>query len=240
MNIMITGTSSGIGNGLAKEFLERGNKVWGISRRKKDELDGHENYKHLQLDLTHHKKVKELVPGFIGEQGSFDLVVLNAGILGDIRWMEEVDVDGMKKVMEINVWSNKVLLDVLFGMGLKIRQVVGMSSGAALRSTPGWGPYSMSKAALDMLMNIYSKEYPDTHFIAFAPGLVDTEIQEHIYSLEETEKYPALKRLQDARHTEQMPDAETAAPMLIEGFEKALEHESGSHVDVREMRISDF
>ena len=240
MDIFITGTSSGIGYGLAKEYLGRGNKVWGISRRKKDKLDAHENYRHLQLDLTHHKKVREVLPGFIGGQDSFDLVVLNAGILGDIKWMEEVDVEGMKRVMEINVWSNKVLLDVLFDMGLKIKQVVGMSSGAALRSTPGWGPYSLSKAALDMLMNIYSKEYPETHFIAFAPGLVDTEIQEHIYSLGETDKYPALKRLQQARYTEQMPDPEAVAPRLIEGFEKALQHESGSHVDVRELRISDF
>jgi NAD(P)-dependent dehydrogenase (short-subunit alcohol dehydrogenase family) len=235
MNVIITGTSSGIGYGLAKEFLERGNKVWGISRRKKDELDGHENYRHLRLDLTHHKTVRELIPGFIGDQDSFDLVVLNAGILGNIKLMEEIDVDGMKKVMEINVWSNKVLLDVLFGMGLKISQVVGMSSKAALRSTPGWGPYSMSKAALDMLMDIYAKEYPDTHFSSFAPGLVDTGIQEHIYSLGETDKYPTLKRLQEARFTEEMPDAVTAAPMLIEGFRKALRYDSGSHVDVREM-----
>lgn len=235
MNVIITGTSSGIGHGLAQEYLKRGSHVWGISRRKNDALDGNERFRHLQLDLTHHNTVKEVFPGFLGSQHSFDLVVLNAGILGDIKLMKEIDVDGMKKVMEINVWSNKVLLDVLFEMGIKIRQVVGMSSMAALRSTPGWGPYSMSKAALNMLMNIYAKEYPDTHFTSFAPGLVDSEIQEHIYSMKDHGKYPTIQRLKDARYTEEMPDAVKAAPMLIEGFEKALRYESGSHVDVREM-----
>jgi len=235
VNIIITGTSSGIGYGLAREFLDRGRQVWGISRRKKDHLEENENYRHLQLDLTHHKKVKKMIPEFLGEQNSFDLLVLNAGILGDIKLMDEIDVNGMKKVMEINAWSNKVLLDTLYQYGVKIRQVIGMSSMAALRSTPGWGPYSMSKAALDMLMNIYSKEYPGTHFSSFAPGLVDSEIQEQLYSMEESHKYPTIKRLKDARFTELMPDAVTAAPKLIEGFEKALRYDSGSHVDVREM-----
>ena len=235
MDIFITGTSSGIGHGLAGEYIDRGHNIWGISRRKSDVLSGKKNYRHLHLDLTHHDKVKKLIPKFIKQQSSLDLVVLNAGILGDIKLMHEIGIDGMKLVMEINVWSNKVLLDTLFKCGVKIKQVIGMSSKASLRSTPGWGPYSMSKAGLNMLMNIYAKEYPETHFSAFAPGLVDSEIQEYIYSIEDTDKYPTTKRLQDVRFTDLMPDPATAASMLIEGFEKALLYESGSYVDVREM-----
>ncbi len=235
MKVIITGTSSGIGFGLAKEFINRGAEVWGVSRREVRELTKYNNYIHLQLDLSSHDKVKKIIPEHFYDVRNIDLLVLNAGILGDIKWMSEIDVEGMKQVMEINVWSNKVLLDVLFSAGIQIKQVVGISSKAALRSTPGWGPYSMSKAGLDMLMNIYAQEYPDTHFSALAPGLIDSEIQETIYNIKETEKYPTIKRLQEARYTDDMPDAISAAPMLIEGFEKALKYESGIHVDVREM-----
>jgi len=235
MNVLVTGTSSGIGFGLAMEFLKRGAEVWGISRRDVIELKARKNYYHLKLSLSDHDAVCNEVPEFLSNQKTYDLVVLNAGILGDIKWMSEIDVDGMKKVMEINVWSNKVLLDVLFAAGIQIKQVLGISSKAALRSTPGWGPYSMSKAGLNMLMNIYAQEYPDTHFSALAPGLIDSEIQETIYNIKETDKYPTIKRLQEARYTDDMPDAISAAPMLIEGFEKALKYESGIHVDVREM-----
>jgi NAD(P)-dependent dehydrogenase (short-subunit alcohol dehydrogenase family) len=234
-NILITGTSSGIGHGLAKEYLRRGATVYGISRREAGDFNQNKNYHHLQLDLTDFDRVRETIPSFLGGNDRIDLVVLNAGILGDIKLMSEIGVEPMKRVMEINVWANKILLDVLFEMDIAIKQVVGMSSKAALRSTPGWGPYSLSKAGLDMLLNIYSAEYPDTHFAAFAPGLVDSEIQEIIYNEKETDKYPATKRLQEARYTDDMPDAGTAAPMLIEGFEKALSYDSGSHVDVREM-----
>ncbi len=235
MNVLITGTSSGIGYGLALEFLKRGEIVWGISRRISDELEKYENYRHLQLDLTDYSKVESQLPGFVADATSFDLLILNAGILGDIKWMSEIGVDAMTKVMEVNVWANKSLLDILFSQKSDIKQVVGISSKASLRSTPGWGPYSMSKAGLNMLMNIYAKEYPDTHFIAFAPGLVDSEIQEEIYNIKDTDKYPSTKKLQDARYTELMPDGVSAAKMLIEGIKKSLGYESGSFTDVRDM-----
>lgn len=235
MQVLITGSSSGIGHGLATEFLSRGADVWGISRRNAEDLSADKHYRHLLLDLTDYAKVRRSIPAFLKEQERLDLIILNAGMLGPIRWISELGLDDMKQVMEINVWANKVLLDILLRQLKEVEQVVGISSGASLRSTPGWGPYSMSKAALNMLMNIYAKEYPDTHFTAFAPGLVDSEIQEEIWNIEETDDYPAAKRLQEARYTELMPDARAAAPMLIEGMQKALEYDSGSFVDVREM-----
>ncbi len=89
------------------------------------------------------------------------------------------------------------------------------------------------KAVID---DAAAKEHPDTHFNAFAPGLVDSEIQETIWQIGETDKYPTIKKLQDARYTDTMPDATKAAPMLIDGMEKALQYESGSFVDVREIQ----
>lgn len=235
MNILITGTSSGIGHGLARTYIDRNVTVFGISRREPKDLIRKTGYYHLCLDLTNSKQMKSDIHEFLKNQQHFDLVILNSGVLGEIKLMNDVSVEEMKEVMEINVWANKTLLDQLFAMHVKIKQVVGMSSGAALRSTPGWGSYALSKASLDMLMNIYAKEYPETHFCGFAPGLVDSEIQEYIYSLEDTDKYPSAKKLQEARYTELMPDAITIAPMLIDGMKKALQYESGSHVDVREL-----
>ena len=235
MIVLITGTSSGIGLGLATEFLNQGAEVYGISRREPDQLLTHTNYHHLTADVTQGDSLATAISDFIDGIKKIDLVVLNAGILGEIKYMNEVSIEEMKRVMEVNVWANKFLLDLLFKMGVKIKQVVGMSSKAALRSSPGWGSYSLSKAGLDMLMNIYAKEYPETHFSAFAPGLVDSEIQDYIYEIKDVEKYPSAKNLQEARYTETMPDAMTAAPRLIEGMHKALNYESGSHVDVREM-----
>lgn len=235
MNVLITGTSSGIGSGIAKEFLKQGNSVWGISRRVDLELIKNSNYKHLQLDLTDYHKLEEEIPFFIEKIQNLDLLVLNSGILGEIKWASEQSVDEMKRVMEVNVWGNKVLLDILFKQDFKITQVVGISSGASLRSTPGWAAYALSKSALNLLMQAYSVEFTKTHFSALAPGLVDTEIQEYIYNVADKEHYPAVKRLSEARYTEVMPTPETAAPKLIESFKKAMDYPSGSYLDIREM-----
>lgn len=235
MTILITGTSSGIGQGLAREFVSRGAHVLGISRRDAGPLMQEERYSQLKMDLTDYDRVREELPEFLNDVSHLDLVILNAGVLGEVGWMTEVGVEEMKRVMEINVWANKVLLDTLFQEVAEVEQVVGMSTKSSIRSSPGWGPYSVSKAGLNMLMNVFAKERPDTHFIAFAPGLVDSEIQETISTIREKEKYPAVEKLQKARHTPEMPDPLTAAPALIRGIEKALECESGSFVDVREM-----
>ena len=54
-NILITGTSKGIGNFLAKKFLKTGNNVWGCSRKKNNIK--HKNYFHKKLDLSDEKKI---------------------------------------------------------------------------------------------------------------------------------------------------------------------------------------
>ena len=90
MNILITGTSSGIGYGLAKEYLNRNAKVWGVSRRKPDNLLNNPNYRHLQLDLTQSNEVEKQIPGFTKGITQFDLLILNSGVLGGIKNMNEV------------------------------------------------------------------------------------------------------------------------------------------------------
>lgn len=237
MRVLITGSSSGIGNGLAKEYIKQGAKVFGISRRKPADLEREQEYHHLSLDLTDYESARNEIPKFLEGIEKLDTVILNAGVLGRISFAREVPLEEMKRVMEINVWANKMLLDILLKEVKEIRQVVGMSSKASLRCTPGWGPYSISKAGLNMLMNVYAKEHTGTHFIAFAPGLVDSEIQEEIWNIKDAEKYPSAERIQGVRYTEEMPDADTAAPMLIKGMKKALEYESGGFVDVREMQV---
>ena len=100
MNVFITGTSSGIGKGLAQEFVSRGHAVWGVSRRDTSFDDATGTYVHCNVDLTDFDAVKKLIPDFISDVHVFDLVILNAGVLGDIALMPELDVVEMKRVME--------------------------------------------------------------------------------------------------------------------------------------------
>ncbi|MFW5658126.1 MAG: SDR family NAD(P)-dependent oxidoreductase [Bacteroidota bacterium] len=236
MNIFITGISSGIGNGLTKYYLNSKHRVYGVSRHKPDIPDDKGQLFFRSLDISDFEKVKADIPLLLQNIDNLDVVILNAGILPEIGDLTDTSLEELKRVMDVNLWANKVLIDILFKTVDKIRQVVAISSGASVSGSRGWNGYAISKAALNMMIKLYSREYPATHFSAFAPGLVDSKMQAYIARLEENKKFPVLEKLHDARGTDAMPSADKAAPVLAEGFALAREYESGSFIDIRKMK----
>ena len=113
--------------------------------------------------------------------------------------------------------------------------MVAISTGASQSGNRGWNGYSLSKAALNMLIQLYAGERPETHFTSFAPGLVDTAMQDYLTNLPRDDRYPPLEILKAAKGTESMPDGETCARKLIEVFPKLLSLASGSYADIRRL-----
>lgn len=234
MNILITGTSSGLGFGLAKHYLNNNHQVFGISRNHNPELNSRKNFKFLSHDISRFTELKTKVAGLLANNNKLDLVILNAGILNEVKDLYYTTLEEIEEVMKVNVWANKVLIDLLFRRLEKIDQIVAISSGAAVSGSRGWNAYALSKATLNMLISLYAKEFTNTHFCALAPGLIDTKMQEYIYTLDE-EKYPVIEKLKKARGTSQMPGPTEAAKIISKGIENALNHDSGLFLDVRDM-----
>jgi benzil reductase ((S)-benzoin forming) len=216
--VFITGVSSGIGPALVREYLRRGDEVHGISRRAPADLFDFDRFYYASLDLHDHERATQATLSFLDEVDHLHLAILNAGILGEFGDLAEQSLGELKHVMEVNLWANKTVIDCLFADGRRVDQVVTMSSAAALSGNRGWAGYALSKAALNMLTRLYARENPRTHFAALSPGLVDTAMQEEIAHLPHDDRYPSLDRLRSRRHTADMPDAQTAAPALIEAM----------------------
>lgn len=234
--ILITGTSRGLGLALAREFLKSGHEVRGCSRGPSPLTDEYaDSYRHQEIDLAGEAGARRAFGELIGGVECFDRVILNAGILPPIRDLKETPMDSLRETMEINVWSNKWILDALGCMRSKPGQVVAISSGAAVSGSRGWNGYSISKAALNMLVKLYAAEEPEVHFTSLAPGLVDTAMQEYISSIEKDADYATVRRLKAARNTPDMPSAEEAARSIIRLLEPLKEYESGTFVDIRKM-----
>ena len=232
--IYITGVSSGLGYGLAKVYLELGANVYGCSRREpKDLIERGLNFQ--PIDLSDAVSGADLLNDHIESVNTVDVAILNAAKLGTIQDMQETPLADLRETMEINVWSNKWILDVLFANERTVRQVVAISSGASQSGSRGWNGYSLSKAALNMLIKLYAGERPETHFTSFAPGLVDTAMQDYLTDLPEDDRYAPLKVLKAAKGTSDMPDGETCARKLIDAFPKLLQLESGSYADIRRL-----
>ena len=234
MKIFISGVSSGLGYGLAKVYLEMGYKVYGCSRREPKDLV-EQGLHFAGIDLNDSVAGKRSFCKLINDVPNFDLVILNAGKLGQIRDMKETSLEDLRETMEINVWSNKWLLDCLFVDERSVKQVVAISSGASQSGSRGWNGYSLSKSALNMLIKLYAGERSQTHFTSLAPGLIDTAMQDYLTNLPHDPRYKPLDILKAAKGTEIMPDGETCARRLIEVFPELLQVESGSYVDIRKL-----
>jgi benzil reductase ((S)-benzoin forming) len=235
--ILITGASAGIGRALSEAWLERGQRVLALQRRSSG-LAGRPGFAELPADLADLDALPARVRQLLGGITELDRVVLNAAIGSELRDIGATPLAALRHSMDVNTWSNKVILDAIFGAGVRVKQVIGISSGAAVRGSRGWNGYALSKAAFAMLIQLYAAEQPDTHFCSLAPGIVQTQMQDDLlgYSAEQRERFPALQRLLAARGTPDMPLPDVAALGLLEAFDLARTEPSGAFLDVRTLR----
>ncbi|MCI5539611.1 SDR family NAD(P)-dependent oxidoreductase [Campylobacter lanienae] len=75
-NIIITGTSKGIGNALAKLYLDEGHTIIGCSKSKSNIT--HTNYHHYAIDATDEKSVIDMIRD-IGRKFKIDILINNIG-----------------------------------------------------------------------------------------------------------------------------------------------------------------
>ncbi|MBT8343105.1 MAG: SDR family NAD(P)-dependent oxidoreductase [Sulfurovum sp.] len=229
-NILITGVSSGLGEALAKTYLENGDNVYAIGKTIPKKLDHYPHFFFFPYDLSETFMLRSTLKEFLIHR-SFDIVILNAGLLGEIQTLSQTELHDIKNVMEVNVWANKELIDTLHE-NAQVKQIVGISSGAAVNGSKGWGAYSLSKSGLNMLLNVYAKELPEIHFTALAPGVIHTPMVQHIIDEVNDEVYPSAKKLKEGN----IQTPQEAAKYLIALFPQLLTYESGSFLDVRTMK----
>jgi benzil reductase ((S)-benzoin forming) len=230
-SIFITGTSKGLGLGLIRYYLQQKAEIYSVGRSPCPLH--HALLHHTQIDLAVLNSIQSKLEDFLPPQ--LDLVILNAGILGEIKDLSDTSMSEVTTLMDINVWSNKVIIDTLIKQAIKVRQLVIISSGASVNGNRGWGAYSISKASINMMAKLYAAEMPDTHITAYAPGLVHTAMQDYLCHDVDTAKFPSIKRLQQAYQTEDMPDIDSAAKKIALSFPRCLEFASGSFVDIRQL-----
>ena len=236
--LFITGNSSGLGYALTRHYLEQDWRVSGCSRRGCEGLGGF--LSDMRCDLTNFEGIPVSLEDLLGAAHKLDLVILNAGILGEIREIAKTPLADIQRIMDSNVWANKVILDWLIHSGLEVAQVIMISSGASVLGNRGWGGYALSKAALNMLAKLYAHEMPDTHIVSLAPGLIDSDMMSYLCEEADAEKFPALNRLREARDSEAMQTPAEAAENIASVVGQLREFESGSFVDIRQILAPDL
>lgn len=168
---LVTGASRGIGRAAALAFARAGAHVVALARTSGalEELDDEirqigGSATLVPLDLADAGGIEKLGPAVLERWGKLDILLANAGVLGSLSPLGHVTEADWAKVMDINVTANWRLLKSL-DPALRASdagRVILLSSGAAHKCTAYWGPYSVSKAAVEALGRTYAAETATT------------------------------------------------------------------------------
>jgi NAD(P)-dependent dehydrogenase (short-subunit alcohol dehydrogenase family) len=118
----------------------------------------------LTLNLKHQDKIDTLGPTIYQRWDKLDILVGNAGILGPLSPLGHVTSDAWDDVLAINLTANWRLIRTLDPLLRRsdAGRAIFVSSGAAISRPAYWGPYSVSKAALEAMIATYAKEVENT------------------------------------------------------------------------------
>ena len=132
--LLITGCNRGLGHGIATVAIEQGYEVIALGRTEPKDLVNSNSLTFTHVDFGKLDSIGTSTRTALRKINHIDLVVLNAGILGKLAHMSEVDTSDLKQTMDVNVWSNKILLNTLFDLPIRVNSVLAISSGAAQQS----------------------------------------------------------------------------------------------------------
>ncbi|MDQ8754938.1 SDR family NAD(P)-dependent oxidoreductase [Sphingosinicella sp. LHD-64] len=190
---LVTGASRGIGAATAEALAAAGAHVV-LTARTAGDLEAVEERIHAAggsatiapLDLTERESIARLAQA-IGERWqALDVLVLNAAMLGTLTPVAQIDGKEFNKVLTLNVLAQQALIaafDPLLRRSVAGRLIALTSSvGSAARAY--WGPYSASKAALEMLVSSYGQEVENISSVRVAlvnPAATRTQMRALAY-----------------------------------------------------------
>ena len=193
----MTGASRGVGRAVAEAFAAEGARLV-VTATRREHLDavtgkvreaGGEAHA-LALDLGDTAAVRAAAGEALAVLGRVDVLVNNAGLLGERRPLADYPLDLWERVMAVNVTGTLALIQsVLPGMS-QGAAIVNVTSGAAGRAS--WGAYSISKLALDGITGMLRQELADRAIrcVGVNPGPARTAMRARAYPDEDPATVP--------------------------------------------------
>ncbi|MEM9647068.1 MAG: SDR family oxidoreductase [Bacteroidota bacterium] len=184
-NIIITGTSRGIGFELVKLFAKDGHQVLALSRNAKPCSNlGLPNVDSISFDLGSPSDYEKVI-GFLEGWDTVDILINNAGSLLNKPFLE-ISPEEFEAVYKVNVFGVAELTRIVLPKMKKTGHVVTVSSMGGVQGSmkfPGLAAYSSSKGAVITLTELWAEEFKETgpSFNVLALGAVQTEMLEEAF-----------------------------------------------------------
>ncbi|WP_069386520.1 SDR family oxidoreductase [Cellulosimicrobium cellulans] len=197
---LITGGNRGLGYEIARRLVEAGQDVWIGARNPADGQEAADRLgaRHIPLDVTDDASVEAAAAVMREQAGRLDVLINNAGILGEVAAPEEMTAEQLRPVYETNVFgvvrvthaflpllrrgTDPSVINITSGMG----SFTLTQDPARVESQYTLAAYGSSKSAVTMLTTQYAKTIPDIRFNAVDPGQTATDFTGHVgQSIEE-------------------------------------------------------
>ena len=185
-NIIITGTSRGIGYEMALQFANAGHQVLAISRKTPKELIENPNITCLSIDISNENEMQQ-VEKFIQSawKNKVEVLINNAGLLVN-KPFSQLSPSDFEQVYKVNVFAVAELTRICIPFMEKGSHVVTISSMGGIQGSmkfAGLAAYSSSKGAVITLSELLAEEYKEQGiaFNVLALGAVNTEMLQEAF-----------------------------------------------------------
>jgi NAD(P)-dependent dehydrogenase (short-subunit alcohol dehydrogenase family) len=184
MRILITGASTGIGEGCARWFDARGHCVFAGVRREEDaarlKAGASDRLTPVLLDVTNEESIRTALARIASSPGGdgLDGLVNNAGI-AVVGPLEHLALDALRRQLEVNVVGQVAVTQAFLPLVRRARgRIVFMGSIGGRFTTPFLGPYCASKYALEAVADALRIELQPwgIHVAILEPGSIATPI----------------------------------------------------------------
>ena len=229
---IVTGTSSGIGEKVARQLLQRGWEVIGVSRRAMDVETP--SYAHSSLDLADVAQLTTSLQTQVGPRlrdGAVTRIALvnNAADVALQGQVDQLEPGPMLQAYAVNTIAPVLLMGwVLRTASPRIPiRIVNVSSGAGVEPIPGLGAYGCTKAALRLAGMVLAAELDmraaggatrDATVWSYEPGVVATPMQDAVRA-STTETVPIVQLFKDLHAHGQLRQADLPATEIVSYLE---------------------
>lgn len=205
---LVTGASRGIGRAIALRFAQEGAHVILVARTiaALEEIDDEiqalgGSATLVPMNLREFDKIDQMGQALYDRFGKIDILVGNAGFLGDLTPMAHLKVKMWNEVMDVNVTANWRLIRSMEPL-LKqsdAGRAIFLSSGTTKAPRAYWAAYAVSKAALENMVQTWALELGKTNIKAnlIDPGATRTRMRAQAYPGENPESLKEPEALTD-------------------------------------------
>lgn len=193
MEIIITGSTGGIGQCLVKRAIASHNieRIYCQYRNRKKFVDlfGNGNSKLVaeEYDTLYQEKTSHILKELYKNKPKNVACVYTAFSISPIKKIGTYSLDEIKDNIDLNIRDIVFLTNCLVQFSKECKsqlKLIHFDSGAAYKPLDGWGMYCASKAYLNMFFQTVQLENPEVKIVSYEPGVVNTPMQEKIREVE--------------------------------------------------------